>query len=132
MKKIILMMVAIALLTACDGNKFQVEGTVEGANDSTTLILEQSSNGEWFILDSVKVDKNGHFSVSAPAPEVPNIFQLRLGGQTICFPIDSLDHLTIKSNLANFGSDYTISGSEHTHRARMIVNSCFFIVVLLS
>lgn len=45
MKKIILMMVAIALLTACDGNKFQVEGTVEGANDSTTLILEQSSNG---------------------------------------------------------------------------------------
>lgn len=120
MKKIILMMVAIALLTACDGNKFQVEGTVEGANDSTTLILEQSSNGEWFILDSVKVDKNGHFSVSAPAPEVPNIFQLRLGGQTICFPIDSLDHLTIKSNLANFGSDYTISGSEHAEQVMKI------------
>ena len=114
------MLIAVAMLTACDGNKFHVDGTIEGATDTTTLVLEQSSNGEWFIIDSIDVDKNGKFSVSAPAPEVPNIYQLRLGGQSICFPIDSLDHLTINAKLPNFGSDYTISGSEHAEQVMKI------------
>lgn len=107
------MMAAVVMLTACNGNKFSVEGTIEGANDSTTLILEQSSNGEWFIIDSIAVGKDGKYSVSAPAPEVPSIYQLRLGGQGICFPIDSLDHLTINAKLPNFATDYTVSGSDH-------------------
>ncbi len=113
MKKILLMMAAVVMLTACNGNKFSVEGTIEGANDSTTLILEQSSNGEWFIIDSIAVGKDGKYSVSATAPEVPSIYQLRLGGQSICFPIDSLDHLTINAKLPNFATDYTVSGSDH-------------------
>ena len=113
MKKIFLMMIAVMALTACNGNKFHVDGVVEGANDSTTLILEQSSNGEWFILDTVRVDNSGKFSVSAEAPEVPSIYQLRYGDQVICFPIDSLDHITIHSKLPHFATDYTIAGSDH-------------------
>lgn len=109
-------MVALALLTACNGNKFHVEGTIEGANDSTTLVLEQSSNGEWFIIDSIAVGKDGKYSLIAVAPEVPSIYQLRLGGQSICFPIDSLDHLTINAKLPNFATDYTVSGSEHAEQ----------------
>ena len=113
MKKILLMMVVIAAMTSCDGNKFQVEGTIDGASDTTALVLEQSSNGEWLIVDSIQVGKDGKYSVSAPAPMVPNIYQLRWGNQTICFPIDSLDHLTINAKLPNFAYDYTITGSEH-------------------
>lgn len=121
MKKIIIMMViAAAVLTACDGNKFHVDGTLEGAGDSTTLVLEQSSNGQWLFIDSVKVDKKGNFSVSSVAPEVPSIYQLRLGEQTICFPIDSLDHLTIKAKLPNFAIDYSITGSEHAEQVMAI------------
>ena len=120
MKKIILMMTVIAALTACDGNKFHIDGTIEGAGDTTTLVLEQSSNGEWLIVDSIKVGKNGKFSISAPAPEVPNIYQLRLGNQSICFPIDSLDHLTVKAKLPNIANDYTISGSEHAEQVMKI------------
>lgn len=112
MKKILLMAAAITMLTACNGNKFHVDGQIDGASD-TTLVLEQSSNGEWFLIDSITVDKNGKFDVSATAPEVPSIYQLRLGDKAICFPIDSLDHLTIQAKMPNFGSDYSISGSEH-------------------
>lgn len=107
------MIVALIALTACDGNKFHIDGTIQGASDTTTLVLEQSSNGAWLIIDSVKVGKNGKFELSATAPEAPNIFRLRLGNQSICFPIDSLDHLTINAKLRKFGTDYTISGSEH-------------------
>ena len=120
MKKIFLMMLALVALTACNGNRFHIDGTIDGATDSTTLVLEQSSNGEWFIVDSITVDKNGKFSVNAPAPEVPNIYQLRLGNQSICFPIDSLDHLTIKAKLPNFATDYTIAGSEHAEQVMKI------------
>ena len=120
MKKILLMLAAMAILTACDGNKFHVEGTIDGAGDTTTLVLEQSSNGAWFIIDSVKVGKDGKFSVSAPAPEVPSIYQLRLGDQAICFPIDSLDHVTVNAKLPNFAIDYTLAGSEHAEQVMKI------------
>lgn len=119
MKRIILMMAVLAMLTACDGNKFHIDGTIEGASDST-LVLEQSSNGEWLVVDSIKVGNNGKFSVSATAPEVPSIYQLRLGNQSICFPIDSLDHLTISAKLPNMGIDYTLSGSEHAEQVMKI------------
>ena len=68
MKKFFLMMIAIVALTACNGNKFHIDGTLEGASDTTTLILEQSSNGEWFIIDSVKVSKDAS---SASVPRRP-------------------------------------------------------------
>ena len=114
-----MILLAVVALTACNGNKFHVDGTIEGASD-TTLVLEQSSNGEWFIIDSVQVGKNGKFSLSAEAPAVPSIYQLRLGEQSICFPIDSLDHLTINAKLPNFASDYTLSGSEHAEQVMKI------------
>ena len=119
MKKYFMMMVAIIALTACNGNKFHIDGNIEGASD-TTLVLEQSSNGEWYIIDSVKVDGKGNFSVSSEAPEVPSIYQLRLGDQSICFPIDSLDKLKIVTKLPNFSSDYTITGSEHAEQVMKI------------
>lgn len=114
------MSIALAILTACNGNKFHVDGTVENASDTTTLLLEQSSNGEWYIIDSVKVGKDGKFSVKAEAPMVPSIYQLRIGNQSICFPIDSLDHLTITAKLPNFGIDYNISGSDHAQQVMKI------------
>ncbi|MBR5685636.1 MAG: AhpC/TSA family protein [Muribaculaceae bacterium] len=120
MKKILLMTALLVTLVACNSNQFHVEGTIEGATDTTTLVLEQSTNGEWVIVDSVEVEKDGKFSVSAPAPEVPNIYQLRCGNQAICFPIDSLDHLTIKAKLPNFAIDYTIAGSEHAEQVMKI------------
>ena len=119
MKKLFIILLAAVALTACNGNKFHVDGSIDGASD-TTLVLEQSSNGEWFIIDSVKVGKNGKFSLSAEAPAVPSIYQLRLGDQSICFPIDSLDHLTITAKLPNFARDYTLSGSEHAEQIMKI------------
>lgn len=114
MKKHILMMLAIVVMMAsCSNNKFKVEGTVEGANDSTQLVLEMSSNGYWFPVDTLNTSANGAFSIAAEAPEFPNIYRLRLGDKAICFPIDSLDHLTINTKLASFATDYTVAGSDH-------------------
>lgn len=104
---------AVAMLCSCTGNQFKVDGKVEGASDSVKLVLEASSNGMWLVVDSVAVDKDGSFAVAADAPEFPNIYRLRLGGQSICFPVDSLDHITVNSKLNAFATDYTLDGTDH-------------------
>ena len=112
-KHFILLFAVLATLASCNSNKFKVEGTVEGATDTTQMVLEMSSNGYWFPVDSISVGKNGTFSVAAEAPEFPNIYRLRLGDKAICFPIDSLDQLTINTRLATFATDYTVAGTDH-------------------
>ena len=119
-KYFFLFIAATALLCSCTEGKFKVDGTIDGASDTTQMVLEVSSNGLWFIVDSVKPDGKGHFNLSEPAPEYPNIYRLRLGEQAICFPIDSLDHITIQARLADFASSYTLSGSEHAEQVMKI------------
>lgn len=103
----------LAMLASCSENKFKVDGNVEGATDTTQLVLEMSSNGYWFPVDTVTTGADGKFNIAAEAPEFPNIYRLRLGDKAICFPIDSLEHLTINTKLAAFGTDFSVSGSDH-------------------
>lgn len=112
-KSIFLLGLLTLILASCDGGKFSVDGKIAGAADSTLLVLEESSNGSWFIVDTVDVSSDGSFSVKALAPEYPNIYRLRVGGDVICFPIDSLDHITVNTNLAKFATEYTLAGSDH-------------------
>lgn len=119
-KYIFLAITAVAMLCSCTGNQFKVEGKVEGATDSVKLVLESSSNGMWFIVDSITPGNDGSFSLSSEAPEYPNIYRLRYNGQSICFPIDSLEHITINTKLASFATDYTVSGSDHAEQIMKI------------
>ncbi len=104
---------AATTLAACTSNQFTIDGRIDGATDSTELVLEASSNGSWFLVDSVSVGADGTFSVSDQAPPYPNIYRLRVGTEAICLPIDSLDHITVSTTLAQFATAYTLSGSEH-------------------
>ena len=63
MKKSIFVFALIAvLLAACGrGNKFEVNGKVEGATKTTKLVLEMASNGEWLAVDSTWTDDNDLF-----------------------------------------------------------------------
>lgn len=116
MKKIkiyILSLIAVAAMTACNSNEFNVSGTIEGANDSTRMVLEVSNNGIWLIADSVIPSSNGSFKVSQPAPQHADIYRLRYRDKAIYFPIDSIEHVEITGNINAFSTDYTLSGSDH-------------------
>ena len=114
MKKSIFVFALIAvLLAACGrGNKFEVNGKVEGATNTTKLVLEMASNGEWLAVDSTWTDVNGSFSFAQVAPQYPNIYRLRLNDKSIYFPIDSIDELTINSKLKTFDIDFDVAGSD--------------------
>lgn len=62
MKKILFLMLSVALLAACGGNKYSVSGTIEGAADGDTVLICDISNGVSLQAIDSTVVKNGKFS----------------------------------------------------------------------
>lgn len=101
----------IALASCSGGNEWKVSGQIEGA-DGQTMVLEASSNGRWFPIDSVKLNEAGNFKFSHAAAGYPDIYRLRLGDKSLYFPIDSIETVTVLSKASAFDTDYTLTGSE--------------------
>ena len=78
---------AVLLLAAsCSrSSEWHVKGNVEGGADKT-MLLEASSNGHWYPIDTVTIASNGSFEASQPAAGYPDIYRLNLDGKTIYFP----------------------------------------------
>lgn len=104
---------AATMMSCGGGNQFKVEGNIEGAGDSTMLVLECAGSGNWYFVDSVKVESDGDFCVSEQAPASPGIYRLRMGSESVYFPIDSIDHITLTANRAKYATDYTLAGSDN-------------------
>lgn len=118
MKTRYIMAAGIALLmTACDNNpKFKVEGEVYGGEGKTLILAKPDFAGRWTVLDSVKVDKNGGFSLKYEAPASPEIYRLTLDQSSIYFPIDSVETVRIETSADKYGSDFKVSGTPQAER----------------
>lgn len=114
MKKLLYILVALAgMLYACgDKNSFQIKGTIEGAANQK-MVVQRTDNGVWINVDSVEINSSGEFSYDGAAPAFPEIYRLEYNGKYAYFPIDSLDHIVLKADTANFDSGYTLTGSDN-------------------
>lgn len=114
MKKKILKICAAALcgiITSCSGsNEWTVEGTIPGC-EGDLLVLEASNNGMWYPLDTVTLGEKGNFSFSEAAAGYPDIYRLRIGKESVYFPVDSIETVKVETSLP-FGSSYSLEGSE--------------------
>ncbi|MBD5346762.1 MAG: AhpC/TSA family protein [Bacteroides sp.] len=109
--KLLLATAATALLVSCGhGDSWTVDGTIEGA-DNQPLILEASTNGRWYALDTVVLKGSGNFKFTQKAAGYPDIYRLRLADRTLYFPIDSIETVTVRTNAEAFDSDYTLAGT---------------------
>lgn len=108
----LMLMGGVVALGACSGQQgWKVDGTVSGA-EGRKLAIEQNVSGSWIVLDSIDVASDGKFVFTADsAAAYPDLYRLSLDGRKIYFPVDSLDHITISSTAADFGSRYTMDGS---------------------
>lgn len=100
-------------IASCSGPKgWSVEGTI--ANPATEKVaLEAYNNGLWYNLDSLAVDKNGHFAYNAEEPaHFADIYRLSTPGGAIYFPIDSCDKVIVEADGAHFGTGYKLSGTD--------------------
>ena len=120
-KKILLALCAAAVLTGCDkGEKFTIEGTVSGAEDSVLYLYNRSMNGI-VLLDSVQLDADGAFRFRQPAPQGgPELYVLSLYDQIVNLAIDSTETVTIQAQMPRMGENYSVSGSEACEQIRQL------------
>lgn len=80
MKKIILLLSAVVILTSCTKDKYTISGTAAGFENGKTVIMEtQNENGMGMIaIDTVKIE-NGKFEIKGKALE-PSFHTLQIEG----------------------------------------------------
>lgn len=105
------------MTTACNNNKFTVEGQITNAKDST-LYFENVGLEGINILDSVKLGDSGDFSFSEAASTAPEFYRIRISDQIINVSIDSTETVQIKAEYPGMAANYTVSGSENCEKIK--------------
>ncbi len=112
-----ILVVAMTGLNSCSNKKFNVSGTINGANDSTLYFENMSLNGP-IVVDSVVLTKEGTFEFHGPQPSAPEFYRLRLGRQIINISIDSTENINIKADYPTMSAQYEVEGSEDCNRIK--------------
>lgn len=108
---------AAVLLTSCGGHKFQVTGSITGAQDSLLYFENVGLNGIEEIGHTT-LDADGHFDFSADAPDAPEFYRLRISNQIINVAIDSTETVTITAQYPQMATQYEVSGSENNQKIK--------------
>lgn len=100
------------ILSSCGSRSgWEVNGTVADA-PGDTLVVESFFNGKWMPVDSVVINKDCTFRyVSEGKAQYPDIYRISLGTESIYFPIDSVDIVTIVASANNFAADHSLAGT---------------------
>jgi len=110
-KALIILLILTGLFSCKQHNKFHVEGKIDNA-EGKMLYFEYTGLLKTTIIDSIKLHSNGEYSFKSNRPTYPDFYRLRLEDKIITFAVDSCEDLTIDAKLANFATDYTLTGSQ--------------------
>lgn len=118
MKKIFMIALGVAVLSACDSEpKFKVEGQITDAADKM-LYLEASALGGILPLDSVKLKGDGSFSFKQTCPESPEFYRLRVEDKIINFSVDSTETIRFTAPFAEMSTGYVVEGSDNSSKIK--------------
>ena len=120
MTKTLAAIAAILLLAACGKASFKVEGNITDANDSILYLENMALDGPQ-VVDSVKLDATGDFSLSASIPEdAPEFYRLRIGQQVVNFCVDSIAVVKVKASYPTMSSNYEIEGGDDNQKIKQL------------
>jgi peroxiredoxin len=121
MKKLVITALTAMMLAACSEQKptFTIEGTIEGAKDSTLFLYSNSLSG-FNKLDSVKLGSDGVFSFKSEAPQAPDLYCLNIANQIIYLGIDSTETVTVRAQYPNMARSYEVVGSDNCEKIRQL------------
>lgn len=118
------LLIALTILTAaCQPHvdRFALNGQITEA-DGKTLYLDHMDLDKVEVIDSAKLDTQGQFSFTPPAPQdCFDFYRLRVENQVINIVIDSTETVTVKAALPSMQTGYSVEGSENCVRIKDLV-----------
>ena len=117
MKKYVVLALAVMGMAACSEKKFHVEGSITNAKDSV-LYLENISLMGPEVIDSVRLDGDGRFSLAGAAQQAPEFYRLRIYDQIISLSIDSTETVTVNAAYPQMATQYEVSGSDNCSKIK--------------
>lgn len=111
---------AAMLLTGCSNKNWHAEGNIAGGADSQLVLEAPNGNGGWYPVDTVEVGSNGKFKISGEPVGHPEIYRITLNGESVYFPIDSLETVTISADASAFATSATVTGSESADKLQSV------------
>ena len=119
MKRTLIIIVLVALIS-CSRNNVKIKGSVDGGTDSW-ISVEHLDVNRTSVVDSVKVEKDGSFSLSLKIYE-PGIYILRNDQGNIINLLPSPgEDINILTSNNSFGKNYEIEGSDESEKIRSLV-----------
>lgn len=112
MKKYVFFALAVLGMASCSERKFHVEGSITNAKDSV-LYLENIGLMGPEVIDSVRLDADGRFSLAGTAQQAPEFYRLRIHDQIISLSIDSTETVTVSAAYPQMASQYEVTGSDN-------------------
>ena len=103
---------ATALLAACSGgNQWHLKGNIADLGEQQIAVVEGNNQGYWYLMDTLKVDKNGKFDYSHEAQGYPDIYRVRVGNSSVYFPIDSVETVTLEATAPDISENHVLGGT---------------------
>ena len=108
----ILLLVLTTIIVACnDATKYKIEGKISNAEGSY-IYLDELKVSSTVAIDSALIGKDGDFSFEGNVT-YPTFYLLRLNQNNFAtLLVDSAEHVNVKGDAANFGREYSVTGSE--------------------
>jgi thiol-disulfide isomerase/thioredoxin len=131
MKKILQLLLLASLLQACKNNKsdgFTVKGTLTDTTFSILYLEEvRTTDNQPFVVDSTQPDKNGRFTLNAPATD-DHVYYLRSDkqGYPLCLLINDTKSIELDIRFEQLQGRtipaYTVNGSPASAKVRNYTN----------
>lgn len=108
---IIILIVSVIVFSSCQKkNQFSISGKISHA-EGDTIYLEELLVSSTKPVGKQKIDENGEFEFKGQT-NIPTYYLLKLtGNKFITLLVDSVDHVFIEADAANFGREYVVQGS---------------------
>ena len=95
-------------------------GNITDAAD-TMLYLEHLTLDKGVLpIDSIRLKENGEFCFRTEAPNNPEFYRLRIGGQSINLGIDSTETVRVSASLDSMSFGYRVEGSNTCDTIRLL------------
>ena len=117
---VMIVLIVAATVFACNSTRTEISGLVNGG-ENKHLTLERLDVNRTSLIDSIKIGRDGSFDIKFGLEEPELCILKNKKGDIINLLVAPGDRISVESSYDQFGTNYTVSGSEESEGIHMLV-----------